>query len=214
MQKNSQNKSAGFWTGGFFAGLAFCGTFFCGLVQAEPQIAVQEQYYEVRGATLDAVWKDIRHKAPGGGGVHPGFTNRSVVWSYEVQGAGDQCAPTQLKVTAAIVRYLPRWIDGPSADSETGKEWTRFVKALGVHEDGHVKIGLKVARSVEIAMRQAAAKNQDCSRMKAALEAAAQKVVTEGRLLDAQYDQETQHGKSQGAVLTVRDRIKIGGRTS
>lgn len=167
---------------------------------AEPRVTSVTRFYEVRGADKKTVWNEMRRKIPKGGGRHIGYTEYDITWSYDLDKGPGGCRLTDLTVLVDIVIHLPKWSDAPAPDTEAGRDWDRFIKALTLHERGHADNAVRAAGEAEAAMLRAAGA-ADCRRLKSAIDAAGRKAVLEARRRDTRYDQETRHGLTQGAVL-------------
>jgi predicted secreted Zn-dependent protease len=83
-------------------------------------------------------------------------------------------------------------------DSSLVAEWDRYRAALAVHERGHRLITYAGAGRVIRAIRDVPA--QSCAFIRDAVQRTVEPLLTEIRSEDAQYDTETRHGATQGAI--------------
>ncbi|MFN7147012.1 MAG: DUF922 domain-containing protein, partial [Myxococcota bacterium] len=91
-------------------------------------------YYELTGADDIAVFADLRAKGPRHGGAEHGATTTwKVDWTWP---DGGTCAP--VTVMSTIVVTFPHWEPPADAPAHAVGNWQRYVKALAVHEQGHV----------------------------------------------------------------------------
>lgn len=106
---------------------------------------------------------------------------------------------------------LPEWKDSGNASAAQQAEWERFLKAVRVHEEGHVAVGDKAFADAKPAASLGPFTASDCDAKKAmdaagaALEAtiAAEFDRVAKAINDAgeKYDKDTGHGATQGATL-------------
>lgn len=125
---------------------------------------------------------------PGKVGVTKARFSLDCTFGYE--GAPDKIAKCTVTVTIGV--GLANW-DKFGTRKAADAEWTRFVKALKVHEDGHVAIAKKdLAKVADLTI----GKTQD--EAKAAVQAA---LDTSTAGAQAAYDANNGHGATQQAVL-------------
>jgi len=187
---------------------------------------VTETSYDVSGATLADVWKDIQAKGPRDdeGKAWPGKATPSLVSDCSVKGeatsgAHDPC-PDRLMWTVTLTAtftwgveteiLLPRWTGRDRACAAAQREWDRFLAALRTHETGHHDEAKK-ALAAAVPLAGATAGAHDCSEpvagsiARAAIEGPFQ--AEEKRIAEAieaagdPYDERTGHGANQEAVL-------------
>jgi predicted secreted Zn-dependent protease len=127
-----------------------------------------------------------------------GHTTWHVWWHFTWHRATDgSCAidTVHCDVTAEIT--LPQLESG---DQATRERFQTFLAALEVHERGHVRIAEAAARDVEDAIRALPAA-PDCASLDREANEAGQRVLARSRSDEVRYDQDTQHGRTQGAWL-------------
>ncbi len=181
--------------------------------------------YNVRGATLEALWQQIKRNGPKDPNENkkysglclcncdlaiPGGT-RSLEFAMDTKGNNKTCeislARAQLVYSFEIT--LPK-LSG-SLDRESKREWDRFKAAVQTHEQGHATSYAKVAKTFKRELEQMtwsgtgrddnAAKRSAVSAMTAALNQFKTAMDTRLNQDAARYDRQTRHGESQGAVL-------------
>jgi predicted secreted Zn-dependent protease len=122
------------------------------------------------------------------------YTGWYVNWRF-----GD-CSGSGLVVTVEVTYDFPEWEPSASASTELTTSWNTYVDALFCHEYGHARHGLECANEVYTALAAIEA-GGDCNRQQAEAEAAFADILDEYNLLDIQYDAETNHGATMGAVF-------------
>lgn len=130
------------------------------------------------------------------------LTTWYVDWTYDwVTLPGGRCAIGNLDVRVDIHTTLPTWKLPSTADAQVIAGWRRFTEALLIHERGHAQNGLD--RAAEIASAMAGIDPElTCSALESSADAAAAAILAEGRRWDVLYDDETDHGATQGAIFS------------
>ncbi len=121
-------------------------------------------------------------------------------YTYRARSLADGgCAVGTLDTKLDLKVTLPRWTAGLSASQDAMSRWQRFIDGLRVHEAGHVQTG----RDLESNFRRAAVamKVQNCGALDAALRARFESLLEQSRQRDLDYDRDTRHGATQGAVF-------------
>lgn len=115
---------------------------------------------------------------------------------------GSPCRMRSADVRATIVVSMPRWKVPPDAPPELVEAWNRMLRALSVHEAGHVEHAVVAER--EIRRELMALTAPSCSVMELRSRQVAQRLLEEHRMRDRRYDERTRHGRTQGAVWPPR----------
>ena len=80
------------------------------------------------------------------------------------------------------------------------RRWRRYLDALTEHESGHRETGFRAATDIAEVLPALPAK-PTCEEAEEAANVAAREVLERYRKLDTEYDGETRHGATQGAVF-------------
>ncbi len=148
------------------------------------------------GASLDGVtleYYDV--SAPGG---HQGHTDWYLSYQFRTHPVPGGCGVESVTTKLDLKVRLPRWRGAqPSADFDA--RWTRYLSALEVHEAGHVQTG----RDFESNFRKAALATSapDCGALGGAVRSRFAAMLKQAQARDVEYDAETGHGATQGAVF-------------
>jgi predicted secreted Zn-dependent protease len=144
---------------------------------------VQMEYYDVQ--------------APGG---HQGHASWSMSYTYRSRSApGGGCGVESVATRLDLKVKLPRWSQAAGTSSELAGRWDRYMDALRVHENGHLQTG----RDLESNFKRAASGivTADCGALDAALRASFDSLLRQANQRDKDYDAQTGHGATQGAVF-------------
>jgi len=166
---------------------------------AEVKEELKYTYYEVevRPGRLDPQIRAATPIRENGRPFH-GNTRWYVRWRYQVgPSGGPQCRVATLNVELTLEITLPK-IRGASARQQ--QAFDRYLEKLRAHEMGHVEIDREAARAVERELL-ALPPGRDCDSFRAALNTAGHAVLERYRRKNRDYDDSTNHGRSQGAVL-------------
>lgn len=136
----------------------------------------------------------IRHH----GKTFHAYTSWRVSWQYRWREESDgTCRIGQVATALDTTIKLPR-LDGGSARQQ--EQFQRYLGALREHELGHHDIGRQAAQEVN-AQLQALPAMPDCTRLVAAANRLAQRIVDRFKEQERTYDLVTVHGRLQGARL-------------
>lgn len=145
-------------------------------------------YYPVTGANETDLVNQIHEKGVGG---YAGYTKWYVRWGWPGFGQED-CDLSKAWIDVKVTTKLPQWDPPDGTSPELVNKWAKFNQALYQHEMGHVE-NLNKA----LAMIQKVFESSDCL----TADSAANAVLDKLRGWDVQYDDQTDHGRTQGAVF-------------
>jgi predicted secreted Zn-dependent protease len=145
------------------------------------------QYYEVHGSTDD----ELRAGMAQAGAEFAANTSWQFHWSWNQTTTGGVCHPTNVQITYSITIAFPHWTPPANAAPGLVDRWTTFTQALATHEDGHAVRVIQNAPNVRDAIAAASCANAA---------AAAQSAINVIQQISDQYDIDTNHGATQGAV--------------
>jgi predicted secreted Zn-dependent protease len=129
------------------------------------------------------------------------LTTWDVVWNYQyVARQGGGCGLGDIRVSVRIEVLMPSWSAPATADGSLVDRWRRFIAAVSVHERGHVQNALDRAGEVAttLPLLDPAA---TCDALERVADADGAAIIDRGRAWDRDYDDETGHGATQGAVF-------------
>lgn len=110
---------------------------------------------------------------------------------------GCQIATVHLTVTGEIL--MPRGEDKGTASSDLQQRWARYYDALKLHEEGHIQNGKELAFLVR--ERVLGLGTLPCERLLEVAEGEYQRIYSNLKSRDREYDVRTNHGATQGARL-------------
>ena len=147
------------------------------------------------GQTLGAALNRATPIHEGGNAMH-GHTSWHVSWHFDWRHeANGSCAIASVHCDATAEVTLPEL---QSTDKDMSERFERYLAALKEHERGHVRIAESAAQQVDAAILALPAA-ADCASLERSANDAGQQILARSRSAEARYDQETRHGRTQGA---------------
>jgi len=159
------------------------------------------EHYDIAGSKAGQLKRAMKRLGPREGGRrYVAYTEWILTWTYTFDERETECRFDSFDVRAAITTILPRWDPGDDASVELLERWERFVEALERHESGHARIGVEAAASIDAAV-SALGPRATCDELEREADVTARDKVDRYRRRERRYDEETNHGRAQGARL-------------
>ncbi|WP_172636043.1 DUF922 domain-containing Zn-dependent protease [Synechococcus sp. PCC 6312] len=168
---------------------------------ASPMIHSQVNYYGITGTSALALRQQMNRLGPSGqnGRRFDAYTKWHVAWRYRYGLVGGSCRMTSLAVKTDITYTMPQWQNFQQARRSLQQQWHRYYQALQMHEDGHSNHGR--AATQEIWQRLSNLTQPTCASMGQVANQAAQGIIRRYAQKDIDYDRQTGHGRTQGAIF-------------
>jgi predicted secreted Zn-dependent protease len=159
------------------------------------------EYYEISGSKARQLKRAMKHLGPREAGRrYVAYTEWVLTWTYTFDERDTECRFDSFDVRVTITTTLPRWDPGDDAPVELLERWRRFIGALERHENGHARIALEAAASIDAAV-SALGPRAGCDELERDAEATARDQVERYRRRERRYDDQTRHGRTQGVRL-------------
>lgn len=172
-------------------------------VSCELKVREKYQYYDIDGTDVSQLRKQMKQNGTkwDDGKVYAAVTSWDIRYSYDVYYDDGRCSVKNVKTDVEIVYQLPRKTS-LTRDPELTLLWDDYMVRLKEHEFGHKDLALKAAAEINQVLTALEGFN---SRSELDKEAKRQTEAKLRRLKDAQveYDHETRHGETQGAILAA-----------
>ena len=154
--------------------------------------------YPIHGTTAADLRAQMNECGIRDGGITvDGRTNWYVSWNFGLDGSSG-CHVTWTKVHVLVDMYLPQWEEASGSAIEP--QWNRYLTALIDHEGGHMQHGIDAANETASAI-SSLPPAATCDEMDTQANQAGQRVLAAFNQQDVAYDDETGHGRTQGAVF-------------
>ena len=168
------------------------------------QVQVKEKfdYYEIDGSTTDELRAQMKRNgtAWNDGKVYAALTTWDIHYHYDITPTNGGYVLSAINTTVDVVIHLPKLVPSAKTPVQLISTWNSYLQHLKTHEFGHRDIAIGIGKDI---YQSLAALGSSTS--KSELDREAQDLVKAKfkRLKEDQiaYDQETRHGKEQGAVL-------------
>ena len=156
------------------------------------------QHYQVFGYTADQIVAQMAACSP----VAPwgGEASYAISTRFTYASSGGSCSTTSVKVGLHTTAIVPTWSNTPQAEAGLAARWNTYSAALMTHEQGHVDIAEQYA-SKTLSDLQAIHSAATCSALSSQLTTKANADIAALSQAEVDYDNQTQHGITQGAVL-------------
>jgi predicted secreted Zn-dependent protease len=161
--------------------------------------------YTIVGNVSAAIRAQLHPDGPPGGASDSefvGYTATHIEWRFHPQhdSARRDCTLRAVHVTLTITTTLPVWrpASTPPPSRALVDQWTRFLDAVGRHEQGHANIARHTA--ADLYAHLDGATRPRCDSLAVAATADARAVWAAGHTRQLTYDVVTQHGIAQGTI--------------
>jgi len=173
------------------------------LAQAQNKLVWRTNHYSIKGASLGEIRRSMDQSRPWKEPANlSGLTEWRIEWRFEVTPTEGGCRCNSFTTTTTITNTLPRWTPPDGVPAELKTAWTRFIMALGEHEDGHSRLALAAVADLHKRI-EALGSAPDCEELRKRINDLAGRVLKEHRQRDRDYDQRTRHGAAQGVALRL-----------
>jgi len=171
-------------------------------VAAEPEVQAEYQYYPIRGKGAEELNRIIKGRGLGTDKWEKfsAYARWDVQWYYKYNRGSDHCSIAAVTTKVRIAYYMPKWVNPAGADQNTRLKWEGFAKALATHEEGHGEHGILAAREIEEFILQLPPQ-KTCGELSLLCDELAKSIIQKYREQDVKYDEETNHGLTQGVVF-------------
>ena len=158
--------------------------------------------YTITGATAEDLRRQMEQFGPADptGKRWPASTDIRFHWDYRTRDTAAGCTMQSVRLAAQITFVLPKWNPPAGTPEDLRQRWTAFQAALAHHEAGHQQIGIATLRQL-LQQLHALPPASSCAALDAAARAVQQQALVWGDQEHRRYDEETDHGRTQGAYL-------------
>jgi len=169
---------------------------------AEYRATERTEHYAVTGNTA----RDLREqmdrmgKRGADGKSFDANTSSRIRWDFTFAPSSDECRIGTVLVLLDIRCHLPEWTDRGSAPRAVQEAWDRYLEKLTAHEHAHGELAKRTAENLELAIQNMPGKRY-CDEVGSAANELANEAIRTLQRQDAEYDERTKHGVTEGAVF-------------
>jgi predicted secreted Zn-dependent protease len=169
-----------------------------------PRVTVKEnfKFYDIDGSTPDELRAQMKRNgtAWNDGKVYAALTTWDMHYNYDITGSDGSYHLDSIKTDVDIEILLPRLAPAAKASELMASTWNTYLGNLKRHEFGHRDIAVGIGEEIYQALSALGSNSS-----KSQLDHEAQSIIKAKfkKLKQSQidYDQQTHHGKNQGADL-------------
>lgn len=172
--------------------------------QAQNNVFITTNRYQIQGKTIAELRRSLNQLRPWKTAARPhdAQTEWRTRMQYRTLTLPGSAWCTNFATVTQITLTLPGWTATNGASEETLREWNRYQRALIEHEAGHARHARE--GTVELHRRIKLVEPQpDADSLRQRVDAVLAEVQAEVRKKDADYDRETRHGATQGALFPL-----------
>ena len=167
-----------------------------------PKVNIKCVYYDVIGVNINDLRSETIKQSPIriDGITFRGRTQWHINPYYEIKQQNDLWYYDNVSATVDIIFTMPKWVDYRKAHRDEQKRWDVFYKALMDHENIHRDIAIGSAKKLcntLIELESHSGKTE----LKNIWTIRAKKIYRECRILNKQFDDDTEHGVKTGAIM-------------
>ena len=133
-------------------------------------------------------------------GQYHAYAYWNVSWRYQYDTSGAQCKLASSTVTLKTELLMPELMNNWPVDEDTRDIFQLYQHNLLTHEYGHLDFGRTAANDIHKWLNSGQQANS-CSELSNKLNQRAKLIIDEQGQLDDTYDENTQHGRTQGAYI-------------
>lgn len=159
-------------------------------------------YYPVAGDDIYSLRRSIDsyRLVDASGKRHDADTRSSIHWTYTTSSDATSCSLVSFHTTLDVQITLPQWHASNDASDEMKRRWSDYIRALRLHEDGHVQNGRMEASAIS-QLLQAVGPHADCGLLDRDVKEQTDRIHHYYEASDIEYDRRTDHGRTQGAIF-------------
>ncbi len=157
----------------------------------------ETNYYSIHGSSHAELNQEMAQKGPKG---FAGYTASSIRYSYSTTEVGPSCRITKLDIDYTLTYTMPRWENSEAADPALQQWWKQYHDALWEHERNHGRIADQRYSKVQSKL-SALGRRPTCAEFEPLVRQEYTEIALEFAAKQAQYDQITQHGRTEMPVF-------------
>jgi len=163
-----------------------------------PTITYDTAYYDLAGLTKEEIRANKAQARKGSFFEgHDAATTAEININFKRRQRTNRCETVMDQFDLGLTYTYPRLTSLPNISQELASQWNQFIAALKVHEEGHAKIEVERA-GLMLKELQNLPTYVTCEEFDRAYNAMASAHEDQTKLIEAQYDKDTQSGRLQG----------------
>lgn len=168
-------------------------TFASAMIQAEPIVVEDTQYYKITGFSERGLRDQMTALGPNS---YAGYTKCRIHYNFRSKNTIGGCVITSVVVNVHVTYTMPKWTNKPDAPIALQSAWEKYYSRLYKHETGHKDISVRNGRLIEQSLLGLQGASAQAVHDRA--QEISQSYIEKAKQEDAEYDRITEHGKTQG----------------
>ena len=166
------------------------------------EISEKYLYYDIDGQSSQELYHSMKTNGTkwNDGKVYAALTTWDIDYNYKIEKIDGRYFIKSASTDVAIIYRFPRWVPSTPPQQQMTEAWAAYMDNLKVHEFGHKDLAVKAASEINGRLASLGGFGS-----KSELDREAEKVVKgklkEMKVAQVDYDSETHHGETQGAML-------------
>jgi predicted secreted Zn-dependent protease len=169
------------------------------LALAKNSVSESYKFYLVTPNSKDEILHSLNKKSPilENGKVFHGYAHSNINWKFKWKYTASKCWITSAKTELNTTYTLPKLVADLTDVSEI---WDQWYPNLLLHEKGHHKLAVDVAKKVQHAIAKIPSQST-CKGLEKKANSIGHTLISELDKQNKAYDKRTNHGETQGASL-------------
>lgn len=170
----------------------------------ELNVKEKYSYYDVDGTSLPELRRQMQNGGTkwNDGRIYSALTSWDINYSYDVACVNGRYSVKSVTTKVDIVYHLPRM--RACTDPQLASLWSKYLERLQLHEFGHKDLAIRAASEVNEIFAALPSYGSEEELTLEVMRRTTDK-FKELKEIQVEYDHETRHGETQGAVLPDTD---------
>lgn len=171
-------------------------------LQADVALVEEYQHYQIAPDTVTQIKRELRERSPisRANQTFHGETQWTLVPNFRWAKHHNLCRIEDVHVQLNGTYLLPELVRDRETDSQTRTHFARYYEALLSHEKGHQDLWLEAGHKIERTLLEFEP-FFDCRMLAQEAKTRVSAIIEEYRQKNRAYDQQTGHGRTQGAAI-------------
>lgn len=167
-------------------------------------ITITDEYYTATGNNIREVYDFLINKGPTLETGHKGVANCQMGYNWVPHVSSNKklglCRMDNVELQGKIICTYPKWDPPAGASTQDINKWNSYIEKTRLHEQGHIDIDKKHLNIFYEQLKQISTM-PTCDEIRNEVVRLGHEMVEKSNKEDLDYDAQTQHGETQGAVL-------------
>lgn len=159
--------------------------------------STRTEYYSIFGTTGAELYSEMSAKGPEG---FFATTRHEYSYNYRTSMINGRCRIAARSIDMDITYTMPRWENESTADAELQARWKEWYRLIDLHEQDHGAFAESGYNDILSGWRRIGS-SANCQEIRNQVEQVYSSIRARVNQQNAEYDQSTNHGQSQGVTF-------------